>query len=59
MGGPSYAPMARAIMGGMLFGALTSLFIVPAFYVWLDNAIRALKRFLASTRPGGVSAATP
>jgi hydrophobic/amphiphilic exporter-1 (mainly G- bacteria), HAE1 family len=59
MGGPSYAPMARAIMGGMLFGALTSLFIVPAFYVWLDNALRALKRFLASTRPGGVSAAAP
>jgi HAE1 family hydrophobic/amphiphilic exporter-1 len=36
-GGPSYAPMARAIMGGLAFGALTSLFVVPVLYVWLDE----------------------
>jgi HAE1 family hydrophobic/amphiphilic exporter-1 len=48
--GPSYAPMARAIMGGLLFGALTSLFVVPAFYVWLDNGIAATRRFLAKGR---------
>ncbi|HKZ72885.1 MAG TPA: efflux RND transporter permease subunit, partial [Steroidobacteraceae bacterium] len=59
IGGPSYSPMARAIMGGMLFGALTSLFIVPSFYVWLDDAIRAMRRFLAATRPRLVSAAGP
>jgi HAE1 family hydrophobic/amphiphilic exporter-1 len=50
IGGPSYTPMARAIMGGLLFGALTSLFFVPAFYVWLDNALQATKRFFARTR---------
>jgi hydrophobic/amphiphilic exporter-1 (mainly G- bacteria), HAE1 family len=59
IGGPSYSPMARAIMGGMLFGALTSLFIVPAFYVWLDNGIRAMRRFFAATRPTQVSATAP
>jgi len=48
--GPSYAPMARAIMGGLLFGALTSLFVVPAFYVWLDDAIQATRRFMERTR---------
>jgi hydrophobic/amphiphilic exporter-1 (mainly G- bacteria), HAE1 family len=48
--GPSYAPMARAIMGGLLFGAVTSLFAVPAFYAWLDDAIQTMKRFLDRTR---------
>jgi HAE1 family hydrophobic/amphiphilic exporter-1 len=50
VGGPSYAPMARAIMGGLLFGAVTSLFVVPAFYVWLDDAIQATRRFFEKTR---------
>ena len=36
-GGPAYYPMARAIIGGLAFGALVSLFFVPAFYVWLDD----------------------
>jgi HAE1 family hydrophobic/amphiphilic exporter-1 len=48
--GPSYSPMARAIMGGLLFGAVTSLFVVPAFYVWLDDAITAVRRFMAKSR---------
>lgn len=49
IGGPSYTPMARAIMGGLLFGAMTSLFFVPAFYVWLDDALQATRRFLGRT----------
>ncbi|MFO1408666.1 MAG: efflux RND transporter permease subunit [Steroidobacteraceae bacterium] len=35
--GPSYQPMARAIMGGLLFSAGISLMIVPMFYVWFDD----------------------
>lgn len=50
MSGPSYTPMARAIMGGLLFGAVTSLFVVPAFYVWVDDAVAAIRRLLARTR---------
>jgi HAE1 family hydrophobic/amphiphilic exporter-1 len=50
IGGPSYAPMARAIMGGLAFGALFSLFVVPAFYVWIDDAIAASRRVLERTR---------
>jgi HAE1 family hydrophobic/amphiphilic exporter-1 len=49
IGGPSYTPMARAIMGGLLFGAMTSLFFVPAFYVWLDDALQATRRFIGRT----------
>ncbi|MGE0582424.1 MAG: efflux RND transporter permease subunit [Steroidobacteraceae bacterium] len=58
LAGPSYAPMARAIMGGLVFGAATSLLAVPVFYQWLDDAGLATRRFLARTR-GEVSAARP
>ena len=57
LAGPSYAPMARAIMGGLVFGAATSLLAVPVFYQWLDDAIAAMRRFLAHTRADGFSAA--
>jgi HAE1 family hydrophobic/amphiphilic exporter-1 len=49
-GGPSYAPMARSIMGGLLAGAVMSLFVVPAFYVWIDNGAERVKRFMLRTR---------
>ena len=31
-GGPAYFPMARAIIGGLAFSGVLSLFVVPAFY---------------------------
>jgi len=49
-GGPSYAPMARSIMGGLMAGAVMSLFVVPAFYVWIDNGAARVKRFMQRTR---------
>ncbi len=57
IGGPSYAPMARAIMGGLAFGAVVSLFAVPAFYVWIDNLVTHTKRFLAAVRDEGTTSA--
>jgi HAE1 family hydrophobic/amphiphilic exporter-1 len=50
IGGPSYAPMARAIMGGLLASAVMSLFVVPAFYVWIDNGAERVKRLVRRTR---------
>lgn len=35
--GPPYFPMARAIMGGLLFSTLVTLIILPTIYVGLDN----------------------
>jgi HAE1 family hydrophobic/amphiphilic exporter-1 len=35
--GPAYYPMARALISGLFFGSITSLFFVPMFYVWLDD----------------------
>jgi HAE1 family hydrophobic/amphiphilic exporter-1 len=52
--GPSYYPMARALMSGLFFGSVTSLFFVPLFYVWLDdlNAWRQrIRLFARAGRP--------
>ncbi len=35
--GPPYFPMARAIIGGLVFSTVTSLLIVPRVYVWFDQ----------------------
>ncbi|MEM9384522.1 MAG: efflux RND transporter permease subunit [Pseudomonadota bacterium] len=35
--GPPYYPMARAIIGGLVFSTVTSLLIVPRVYVWFDQ----------------------
>jgi HAE1 family hydrophobic/amphiphilic exporter-1 len=38
--GPPYFPMARAIVGGLLFSTVVSLVFLPTIYTWLD-AMRA------------------
>jgi hydrophobic/amphiphilic exporter-1 (mainly G- bacteria), HAE1 family len=56
-GGPAYYPMARAIIGGLAFGALVSLFFVPAFYVWLDDLGEWRRRLAARARSGQLAVA--
>jgi len=34
--GPAYFPMARAIVGGLLFSTVVSLVFLPTIYTWLD-----------------------
>jgi len=34
--GPPYFPMARAIVGGLLFSTVVSLIFLPTIYLWLD-----------------------
>ena len=53
--GPPYYPMARAIIGGLLFSTVVSLFMVPLTYMALDslkNWVQRVKRHatLASGR---------
>ncbi|MEN7342755.1 MAG: efflux RND transporter permease subunit [Pseudomonadota bacterium] len=36
-GGPAYYPMARAIIGGLAFSTIVSLFVVPMAYAGLDK----------------------
>ncbi len=35
--GPPYYPMARAIIGGLAFSTVVSLFLVPALYIYFDK----------------------
>ncbi|MCH8538375.1 MAG: efflux RND transporter permease subunit [Alkalimonas sp.] len=47
--GPSYAPMAIAIIGGLLFSTLTSLLLVPLTYFGLVRLRQASSRLLQSS----------
>ncbi len=52
-GGPSYAPMAIAIIGGLVFSTLTSLLLVPLTYWGLIRLGRTLASLCtALAQPG-------
>ena len=55
-GGPAYYPMARAIIGGLAFGAMVSLVFVPAFYVWLDELAAGWRRVRQAAGDGAPAA---
>jgi HAE1 family hydrophobic/amphiphilic exporter-1 len=55
--GPAYYPMARALMSGLFFGSITSMFFVPMFYVWLDDLNNWRQRVKLFSR-GGMPATT-
>lgn len=48
--GPSYAPMAIAIIGGLLFSTLTSLVLVPLTYWGLVNLTHRWANWKANTK---------
>jgi hydrophobic/amphiphilic exporter-1 (mainly G- bacteria), HAE1 family len=48
--GPAYFPMARAIIGGLAFSGLVSLFFVPQFYLWVDDFADWRRRIAAAAR---------
>ncbi|MEX1994310.1 MAG: efflux RND transporter permease subunit [Steroidobacteraceae bacterium] len=56
--GPAYYPMARALMSGLFFGSVTSLFFVPLFYVWLDDLNEWRQRVKLFSRGGAVATET-
>ncbi|GIX33796.1 MAG: transporter [Lysobacterales bacterium] len=56
--GPPYFPMARAIIGGLLFSTLITLLLMPLLYEWIDDRALASRRFWArlwhgAAQPGG------
>ena len=57
--GPSYQPMARAIMGGLMFSAAVSLMIVPMFYVWFDDLNTWRRRVFGSRAAAAPVAESP
>jgi HAE1 family hydrophobic/amphiphilic exporter-1 len=55
--GPSYFPMARAIIGGLAFSTVTSLLLVPLVYVSLDRAKNWVTRVRHYARAGASASA--
>jgi hypothetical protein len=53
--------MARALMSGLLFGSVTSLFFVPLFFVWLDdmNVWRQRVKLHSRGGPAGIEGDAP
>ncbi len=50
VGAPPYFPMARAIIGGLGFSALTSLLLVPYLYAVLDDLNRWSRKVMQVAR---------
>lgn len=50
-GGEIWAPLARAVIGGLLFGSVLTLYVVPAFVMGISKSRReAVKAHLAEKR---------
>jgi HAE1 family hydrophobic/amphiphilic exporter-1 len=54
--GPPYYPMARAIIGGLAFSTVVSLFVVPALYIYFDKLAAWGRKVLRTARRQGVPA---
>jgi len=48
--GPPYYPMARAIIGGLAFSTVVSLFVVPALYIYFDKLAAWGRKVLRTAR---------
>lgn len=48
--GPPYYPMARAIVGGLLFSTVVSLLMLPTIYVFMDDLRHWAREVLARGR---------
>ncbi len=59
--GPPYYPMARAIIGGLAFSTIVSLFLVPALYIYFDKLAAWGRKVMRTARrrsaavPGAVT----
>ncbi|KOQ69717.1 efflux RND transporter permease subunit [Stenotrophomonas maltophilia] len=57
--GPEYAPMARAIAGGLAFSTVVSLLFLPTIYAVLDDLRNAVTRLIRRARGTEIVAGTP
>ena len=49
-GGPSYFPMARAIVGGLAFSTMITLLVLPTIYILLDDLRNWARRIISMAR---------
>jgi HAE1 family hydrophobic/amphiphilic exporter-1 len=55
-GSETRAPMAHAVIGGVLASTFLTLLVVPVVYTYLDDLERYLKRRLTARDPAAVPA---
>jgi HAE1 family hydrophobic/amphiphilic exporter-1 len=48
--GPPYFPMARAVIGGLLFATIVSLIVLPTIYLMIDDLVLWGRRIMARAR---------
>jgi HAE1 family hydrophobic/amphiphilic exporter-1 len=58
-GAEQRAPMGRAVVGGLITSTILTLFVVPAVYSLIDDAVRALRGRRASPTPAVPGDAIP
>ena len=59
-GDPSFrAPMAIAVIGGLVTSTLLSLLVVPAVFTYVDDVERLMGRIVRRVRPGGAAVVRP
>jgi len=51
--GPPYYPMARAIIGGLAFSTVVSLFVVPALYIYFHKLAAWGRKVMRTARRQG------
>jgi HAE1 family hydrophobic/amphiphilic exporter-1 len=47
-----FAPLGKAVMGGLALSTLLTLFVVPLFYTYVEDFGRALARIAVLAFPG-------
>lgn len=57
--GPPYFPMARAIIGGLVFSTFITLLLLPLLYEWIDDRALAWRRFCARAWRGAAQFPAP
>ena len=55
-GGEQNAPLGRAVIGGLIFATVSTLFFVPTFFKVLHGALERRRRARVDSRPVGDSA---
>jgi Cu/Ag efflux pump CusA len=56
-GSEQYAPLARAILGGLTVSGIVTVFLVPSAYLLIHRRIEARKEQASTTSPGDSSQA--
>jgi HAE1 family hydrophobic/amphiphilic exporter-1 len=61
--GPPYYPMARAIVGGLIFSTIITLLVLPTIYAilddWRNGARRLMRRARGLEQVDGMGATAP